>query len=915
MASGTGERVRVSLDGAWDFVHLDDGILRKATVPMPWQASFPDLRQRSGTAIYRRRFARPDVTQGRQVVLRFGAVSDLATVTVNGQEVGAHQGGYLPFDCVLPQHILADDNLIELRCTLPDGDPATADGLSFAEIPHGKQSWYGPIGGIWQSVTLETRDVCHLEHVAITADLDSGQVTARLRLSRAAPVAVAVIGPDGAVVAEGRAAEGATSVVTLQVGTVHAWSPETPHLYRLRIDVNNGADRTDHVFGFRSIATRGGQVLLNGKPFFMRAALDQDYYPEGIATPPSLAFLEDQLRKAKALGLNMLRCHIKVPDPRYYEVADRLGMLIWTEIPNVGTFTDASARRMRETMEGIIERDGNHPSIVIWTLINEDWGTRLCEDAAHRSWLKGMFDWLKERDPTRLVVDNSPCHGNFHVKTDLNDFHWYRSVPERRLEWDTLTAEFAGGADWAWTPFGDGERKGDEPLIVSEFGVWGLPDPAKVTINGAEPWWMETGQTWGDGAAYPHGVQARFDMLNMGTVFDSFEDFIEQVQWYQFANLKYEIEVMRRHPSIMGYVITEFTDVHWESNGLLDMNRNPRVFHDRFHSINADVVIVPQVDRYAGRAGEVFRFDLGVSTGGAALGPAQLHWKDETGQGGVIPMAAIGPLAHAAAREVSLTLPAGPSRMLRIDLWLTEAGVERARNLIEIAVHATRVTTDLPKVASDDENLAEWARGLGYTVVPVDQAQVVLVHALNADQVAHLQQGARYVVFADGTEKTHRNLRTDLGRREQPFIPIVDDIPGLPMNPEGQLPNISLIPRHGTMWRGDWIAGFSWIRRKGVFADLPGGPLIDLSYDRVVPHHVMTGFRNWEMGGPVHAGLVVGWVHKPAALIAERRVGRGGLVASTFRLFTESPAADPLADTLFDRLVTLAATMPTDSPR
>ena len=205
----------------------------------------------------------------------------------------------------------------------------------------------------------------------------------------------------------------------------------------------------------------------------MRGALDQDYYPEGICTPPSLAFLEDQLLKAKALGLNLLRCHIKVPDPRYYEVADRLGMLIWTEIPNVGTFTDASARRMRQTMEGILARDGNHPSIAIWTLINEDWGIRLCEDPAHRAWLKDTFDWLKALDPSRLVVDNSPCQGNFHVKTDLNDFHYYRSVPERREEWDALTLEFASGADWAWSPYGDAVRKGDEPLLVSEFGVWG----------------------------------------------------------------------------------------------------------------------------------------------------------------------------------------------------------------------------------------------------------------------------------------------------------------------------------------------------------------------------------------------------------------------------------------------------------
>jgi hypothetical protein len=229
-------------------------------------------------------------------------------------------------------------------------------------------------------------------------------------------------------------------------------------------------------------------------------------------------------------------------------------------------------------------------------------------------------------------------------------------------------------------------------------------------------------------------------------------------------------------------------------------------------------------------------------------------------------------------------------------------------------VHAVRPVAGLPTVGSPDAGLADWARAMGYDVVAVDQASVVLVHALDRAHVAHVQSGARYVVFADGTAKTHRNLRLDEGRREQPFIPIVDDVPGLPANSEGQLPNINLIARHGTMWRGDWIAGFSWIRRAGVFADLPGGPLVDLSYDKVIPHHVMTGFRTWEGAGPVHAGLVVGWVQKPAALIAERRVGRGGLVASTFRLFTETPGADPVAGALFDRLIALAVLMQIDGP-
>lgn len=889
-----GVRQSVSLDGLWDFRHESDVDWRQSPVPMPWQAVFPDLRQSFGRATYRRNFARPDM-QGRVAVLCFGAVSYFATVRLNGQVLGSHEGGWLPFEFPVNTENLLENNVLEVDCHLPDGH-------AFGEIPHGKQSWYGPTAGIWQSVRLELRAPIHLTHAAITADFATGRVDLRFDSSQPTNAQIDICAPNGAVVASGAA----DAALSLMVPQLQAWSPETPALYTAVIRM--GEDVTHHSFGFRSLTTQNGQMFLNGKPWYMRAALDQDYYPEGICTPPSLAYLEDQLIKAKQLGLNMLRCHIKVPDPRYYEVADRLGMLIWTEIPNVATFSDASAARMRSTMEGILRRDGHHPSIVIWTIINEDWGTRLCDDPAHRAWLKAEYDWLKAADPTRLVVDNSPCHNNFHVKTDLNDFHYYRSVPERRAEWDALTAEFAAGADWTYTPFGDGERRGDEPLIVSEFGVWGLPDPAQVTINGAEPWWMETGGTWGEGAAYPHGIAFRFASLGLDRVFGGFEAFIKAAQWYQFDNLKYQIETMRAHPSIQGYVITEFTDVHWESNGLLDMHRNPRIFHDVFKGINADVVITPRLDRYAAVAGGEIEFTPAVATGGQSLGASVLHYAIEGGASGQIGLSATGALSLVEGSAIRLPVPKLEAAGLAdVDLRLTVEGVEVARNRLRLSLLPERGPQG-PSLHVPDPVLAARAKALGYRLADVALADVTVVHALSEADIRRLQSGKRYLVLADGTLKTNGNLRIDGQAREQPFIASVDATPGIPRGGEMPLPNINLIARHGTMWRGDWIAGFSWIRRDGAFAALPGGPLLDLAYDRVVPHHVMTGFRTHEFAQAVHAGVVLGWVQKPAALIAERQVGRGRLVATTFRLCTEAPGVDPIASALWDALVQTAAT-------
>ena len=906
-------RRSVSLDGVWRFRH-EDGAWRDAHVPSPWQAEFSDLYDTSGHAVYQRSFSVPQEWQGQDVALRFGAVSYYCEVFLNGQKLGSHEGAYLPFEFALSPDLLAAENQVEVRVTMPSADQRLYPEYPFGEVPHGKMSWYGRIGGLWQSVTLEARSARRVQDVVITAGMD-GEVHLDLEFTEATQgleAAISVLDDAGGLVASSSVAAAAQVAASLSVPNAKLWSPEAPNLYTLRIDLGEGADGFVERFGFRTVETRSGQILLNGQPIYMRGALDQDYYPQGIYTPPSLEFLEDQARKAKHLGLNLLRCHIKVPDPRYYEVADRFGLLVWTEIPNVANFTTQSAQRLRETMSGILRRDRNHPSIIAWTIINEDWGTRLIENAEHRQWLKDTYDWLKAEDPTRLVVDNSACFPNFHVKTDLNDFHYYRSVPERRQEWDDITKQFAAGADWTFSSVGDAERRGDEPLIVSEFGVWGLPDPAKLRRpDGSEPDWFETGALWGEGVALPHGVEERFASLDLHRTFGSFNAFIEAAQWYQFANLRYEIETMRQHASIMGYVITELTDVHWEANGLLDMERNPRVFHDVFAQINTDIVIVPRPERFSAYAGAKLPIEVSIATGGLSVPDgAMLQWSGDLE--GSAPIRATAPVSTNVS-VLNLAMPkSGSNRVVHLDFVLTANGQELARNSLDIALYAAREKGSLPTLAVADAALAQFAQGLGYSVVPADQAEVHLVHALSGEDVDAINAGARYAVLADGTVPTNRNLRSDMPIGELPHRSIVAD--GKMFRPalDQHLPGISLVERDGTIWRGDWIAGFSWVRRDGPFAHIPGGPILDLSFSDVVPHHLLLGFRPWEYGFNVHAGTVVGWVHKAAAIIGEKRVGRGGVVATTFRLTREAPGPDPVAAALLDAVIQTARELVVD---
>jgi hypothetical protein len=245
--------------------------------------------------------------------------------------------------------------------------------------------------------------------------------------------------------------------------------------------------------------------------------------------------------------------------------------------------------------------------------------------------------------------------------------------------------------------------------------------------------------------------------------------------------------------------------------------------------------------------------------------------------------------------------------MFRIELELASDAGPIARNSVDIAVFAAREAAARPVLAAPDAALAQFLVGMGYVVDSAEKADVVVKHALDAADIEAMRNGARYLVLADGSVQTNANLRTDPPRPEPPTMPAARE-QSRHHGAGSQLPNIALHRRDGTLWRGDWIANFSWLRRDGAFRSLPGGPLLDICFDRVVPHHVMTGFRSWEYEGLVHAGVVIGWLHKPAATIAERQVGKGRLVATTFRLTNDAPGADPVAAALLDGLVDLVVT-------
>ncbi|MCS6827013.1 MAG: beta galactosidase jelly roll domain-containing protein, partial [Caldilinea sp.] len=707
----TNQTFKMSLDGLWDF-QVDpaggDDVAsirewRTARVPAPWQAQFDDLRHYSGIAWYRRRFDWQGDLTDKAAILHFGAADYHAVVWLNGQRIGEHEGGYLPFEFDVAAGLRTGENVLVVRVADPDDDRSRFPAFPFSEIPHGKQSGDGPIGGLRQSVWLEVRPALHLVRLRLTPLPAERAIEIQALLSAALPpsaeVRAAVRAPDGRRIAETALdATGAGRIVLNEAPLL--WSPETPHLYTVEAAIMlDGAvhHRLAAACGFRTVEAKNGRIYLNGEPIYLRGALDQAYYPETIYTPPSLEFLEDQARKAKALGLNCLRTHIKIEDPRYYDVADRLGLLIWTEIPNWVLLTEAADRRIKETFRAMVERDWNHPSIIAWTLVNENWGTDLPRNPEHRHWLADFYHYAKTVDPTRLIVDNSACCDNFHVAGDLEDFHHYRAIPDHAAEWDAWVADFASRAnDWVWARDYLHERRADLPLLVSEFGNWGLPDPAAIQEKGRDPWWFETGHEWGEGIVYPHGMPLRFRDHGLESVFGSFQAFIQASQEHMARSLHYEITTMRLHPAIAGYVITEFTDVHWECNGLLTMQRHVKQgLATILTPLNQDNVVALRPRRWSGCPGDSLPVEVRCFGVDGERNDGVIFWRigDYSGQlpapGGVVqaPLAAPG-MARLEAR------------------WLTADGQEIASNVVELAcVSPPRLEQRLCIV--DDPTLAE----------------------------------------------------------------------------------------------------------------------------------------------------------------------------------------------------------------
>ncbi len=567
----------INLNGQWEFCpdsldvgevdgwqDLDSVFVKEITVPFSWASPLSGIGKKDfNIAWYARDILIPrgGEWKNKHVYLIIGASDFTTTVWLDGELVGEHEGGYTPFEFDL-------SGLGKQR-----GANRLVIRVEDMPVPGrlvGKQV-YGPAKGIWQTVYLEGRSEYYIGKVHFYPDIDNEKVSVKAGLSKASDedLIISVAFMDGIVetVVETFPAGQESYEFDIPIPDRRLWSPDDPFLYEVDITLDSVNESLDHVytyFGMRKVGTGklpGSDdmyITLNNKPVYLKMALDQSYHPGGFYTFPSDEFMMEEILRAKNIGLNGLRIHIKTEIPRKLYWADRLGLLIQADIPNIDGEPDGDAQKNWEyTAHRQIMRDFNHPSIFSWVLFNETWGLKTVNVNSvgvylpkTREWVKSLYHWAKEQDPTRLIEDNSPNNED-HIITDINSWHRYLPARQWASYLDYIVENTYPGSSWNYA---DGYKQTDIPMMNSECGaVWG----------------------------YQYGT---------GDI-----------------DITYEYHIMmnelRRRPKIAGFIFTEFHDVINEWNGYYRYDRSRKVFGlgelcsgMKINDFHSDMYLIPGDD-------------------------------------------------------------------------------------------------------------------------------------------------------------------------------------------------------------------------------------------------------------------------------------------------------------------------------
>jgi beta-galactosidase/beta-glucuronidase len=529
----------MNLNGLWEMTIASDGEAvpqrfdQKILVPFAGESALSGVGKTIGKdnhLWYRRTMSLPQNFRGKNVLLHFGAVDWRCKVYVNKTLVGTHEGGYDPFYFDITKALKKSG---EQEVIVSVWDPSD-DGPQ----PRGKQVkkpesiWYTPVTGIWQTVWLEAVPGTYINSIRNTPDLDNQRLTVRTELANGmAGDKIRVTVLDGQQKVTEQETEG--NEVQVNIQNPKLWSPQKPFLYDLQISVVRKGKVVDAVksyAGMRKISmqtdSKGIQrMMLNNQFVFQYGPLDQGWWPDGLYTAPSDEALKFDIEKTKAMGFNMIRKHVKVEPARWYYHCDKLGMLVWQDMPSgdmgnrwesrpgiIGIATEKQRTSESEAIfkkewKAIMDATYNFPSVVVWVPFNEAWGQFKTEE---------IVNWTMSYDPSRLV--NSASGGNFTTVGHIMDLHNYPSpcMPDPKLY----------GAK--------------QIIVLGEYGGLGLP------IEG-HTW--QTKDNW--------GYQS---FKTKDELYSKYESFINSIPALIEQGLS-------------AAVYTQTTDVEIETNGLMTYDR------------------------------------------------------------------------------------------------------------------------------------------------------------------------------------------------------------------------------------------------------------------------------------------------------------------------------------------------------
>jgi len=561
-----------NLNGSWDFIEDDDdtglikgwfreGLPKNATtiqVPFPVESEASAIYNTKPASVvwYCREFSLPG-DWGKRVCLRFGACDFWTRVFVNGQEVGQHRGGYAPFSFDIDHVVRLGTNTIVVR---------VEDSLSWTQ-PRGKQTgttrWpidYDSVTGIWQTVWLEHLSAVSIESTHSTFEVDSGELTFTALFSKQVEGEMTVeLLLAGVVVGRNQVNTGLRSEarVSFQLDDPVLWSPESPTLYDVKLtllDSRTGdVDEATSYTGLREIEVRDGWLLLNGEKLFIRGVLDQGYFPGGWYTAISDDDIRRDVELTLQLGFNCARKHQKAEDPRYLYWADKLGLLVWAEMPSGKIFSTELVQALASEWTDLVKRDRAHPCAMARVPFNESWGVwHRSSRSQQRAFVDGVVGITRAMDASRPVIGND---GWEFSSGDLWTLHLY-------FEQKTLTQRLNELIESPQSSVTEGNGMGSRAGALTGANVEGLP----ILLT-------ECG-----GVGYGRFSDSDFSYGDLPETEIALQVAIREIAQMIHAATKFQ-----------GFVWTQFTDVQQEVNGLLYFDRTPKLPIETLHAIIVDI--------------------------------------------------------------------------------------------------------------------------------------------------------------------------------------------------------------------------------------------------------------------------------------------------------------------------------------